>query len=120
MIFILTLSIFVQAEERIISVKKIPIKLTLSKENVICSSAGYGNEFLKILIPELAKHSIMEHRNIGVEAPCLGAGRCLEDKSQDFLKKVHEFGPIRKKVMMSIILKKHYNFNVSKKVVSFR
>ncbi len=115
-LFTLLISIYAQSGERVISVKKIPVKLLLNEQSVICSSAGYGRDFLKILVPQLAKHSLMEHRNIGVSAPCLAAGDCLNDESQEFLKIIKEHGSINKKSIMKITLKKAFVYNDRDKV----
>lgn len=52
------------------------VEITLDDSTVLCSSAEYGQEFLKILIPELAKLTLLDHQNAGAGAPCVAAGVC--------------------------------------------
>ena len=52
------------------------VEITLDDSTVLCSSAEYGQQFLKILIPELAKLTLLDHQNAGAGAPCVAAGIC--------------------------------------------
>jgi hypothetical protein len=47
--------------------KIVPLNVTKYKETLL----GYGTLTGKILIPELAEQSLLNHRNDGEEAPCL-------------------------------------------------
>lgn len=53
-----------------------PVTVKLDEDTVLCSSADYGALFLKILIPDLAKLTLLDHQNFGAGAPCVAAGMC--------------------------------------------
>lgn len=53
-----------------------PVTVTLTDETVLCSSADYGALFFKILIPDLAKLTLLDHQNFGAGAPCVASGMC--------------------------------------------
>ena len=55
------------------------MKVQLNQQTVLCSAADYGAMFLKILIPDLAEVTVLDHRNIGAGAPCVAAGMCRTD-----------------------------------------
>lgn len=50
-----------------------------SPDTVICSAADYSLPQLKILIPELAALTLLDHQNTGAGAPCVAAGPCFTD-----------------------------------------
>ena len=50
-----------------LSEKTVEMEVTGAK----VTSLGYGALTPKILIPEMAKHTALNHRNFGEEAPCL-------------------------------------------------
>ena len=52
------------------------VEVDLNGATVLCSSADYGALFLKILIPELAGMTLLDHQNTGAGAPCVAAGAC--------------------------------------------
>jgi len=52
------------------------VDLKLDSSTVLCSSADYGSLFLKVLIPDLARLTLLDHQNIGAGAPCVAAGQC--------------------------------------------
>lgn len=52
------------------------VTLKLDSHTVLCSSADYGALFLKVLIPELAGITLLDHQNTGAGAPCVAAGPC--------------------------------------------
>jgi uncharacterized protein (TIGR03382 family) len=53
-----------------------PVDLKLDSSTVLCSSADYGALFLKVLIPDLARLTLLDHQNIGAGAPCVASGAC--------------------------------------------
>lgn len=67
----------------IISTSTHRLNLSLNEQTVLCSEVGYGSAFLKILIPQLADITIMDHRNEGADAPCVAAGNCAPRGSLD-------------------------------------
>jgi len=54
------------------------IEVQLNDSTVLCSRADYSGDFLKILIPQLAGLTVMDHRNFGAGAPCVAAGQCQD------------------------------------------
>ena len=54
------------------------VTIKLDSRTVLCSRADYGDDFLKILIPGLAKLTILNHRNFGAGAPCVASGMCTD------------------------------------------
>lgn len=52
------------------------VDLKLDSSTVLCSAADYGALFLKVLIPELAPLTLLDHQNTGAGAPCVAAGPC--------------------------------------------
>ena len=50
--------------------------IEVSPDTVLCTNVGYGVSFLKVLIPELAPITLLDHQNIGAGAPCVAAGMC--------------------------------------------
>jgi len=53
------------------------ITIPLNTETVICSQADYSLPVLKVLIPELAALTLLDHQNFGAGAPCVAAGACI-------------------------------------------
>jgi MYXO-CTERM domain-containing protein len=51
--------------------------IKLDDTTVLCSAADYGALHLKVLIPQLAGLTLLNHQNTGAGAPCVAAGRCL-------------------------------------------
>jgi uncharacterized protein (TIGR03382 family) len=52
------------------------VDVTLDSSTVLCSAADYGATFLKILIPDLGKITLLDHQNTGAGAPCVASGPC--------------------------------------------
>ncbi len=52
------------------------VEVELNAQTVLCSSADYGALYLKILIPQLARLTLLDHQNLGAGAPCVAAGMC--------------------------------------------
>jgi hypothetical protein len=57
----------------VISEKTFRIDMKVVAGNVKLSQAGYSMPMVKILVPELAAVTVLDHRNIGEGAPCLAA-----------------------------------------------
>jgi len=55
------------------------VELELTPETVLCSQADYSLPVLKVLIPELAHLTLLDHQNFGAGAPCVAAGACGPD-----------------------------------------
>jgi len=62
------------------------VNVPLNLSTVLCSRADYGASHLKVLIPELAGLTVLDHRNFGAGAPCVSAGPCsLKQNVNDVL-----------------------------------
>lgn len=58
--------------EKIISERTVKLPVELNRAKVKISNRGYGQTYLvKVLVPELADITLMNHRNEGEEAPCM-------------------------------------------------
>lgn len=58
--------------EEIISTKTVNLPVDLSTAGIRLSNRGYGERFfVKILVPQLADNTLMNHRNEGESAPCV-------------------------------------------------
>jgi len=53
-----------------------PVQVALDPQTVLCSAADYSATFLKVLIPDLARLTLLDHQNLGAGAPCVAAGVC--------------------------------------------
>jgi len=62
--------------ETVVTDTTTPVDLKLDSSTVLCSSADYGALFLKVLIPDLAHLTLLDHQNLGAGAPCVAAGQC--------------------------------------------
>ncbi len=67
----LTISTVAQANITELSIKNVTVNVDLSTARVRLSEAGYSSPVLKVLIPELAGVTILDHRNEGEAAPCM-------------------------------------------------
>jgi len=65
-----------ETKEKLITKNVAQVEIELTEQTVLCSAADYGASFLKILIPELADLTVMDHQNTGAGAPCVAAGMC--------------------------------------------
>jgi len=62
--------------EKVLSERIHHFNVELNATTVLCSQADYSARFLKILIPQLADVTFLDHRNFGAGAPCVAAGQC--------------------------------------------
>lgn len=53
-----------------------PVEIELNTDTVKCLIGDYGVSSLKVLIPELANMTLLNHRVPGSNAPCVTAGFC--------------------------------------------
>jgi MYXO-CTERM domain-containing protein len=63
-------------EETVIHDTTTAVEIKLDATTVLCSAADYGALYLKVGMPELAKLTLLDHQNIGANAPCVAAGVC--------------------------------------------
>jgi MYXO-CTERM domain-containing protein len=66
----------VETREELVHETTTSVDLLLTPETVICSHADYSANFLKVLIPQLAGITLLDHQNTDAGAPCVAAGEC--------------------------------------------
>lgn len=66
----------VETREELVHQTTTSADLELTPETVICSHADYSANFLKVLIPQLASITLLDHQNTDAGAPCVAAGEC--------------------------------------------
>jgi hypothetical protein len=66
----------VETREELVHETTTSVDLELTPETVLCSHADYSANFLKVLIPELASITLLDHQNTDAGAPCVAAGEC--------------------------------------------
>lgn len=66
------------AQAEIISSKTVDLPVDLSTAGIRLSKAGYSMPTVKVLIPELAAVTVMNHRNEGETAPCVATYQAIE------------------------------------------
>jgi hypothetical protein len=69
--FVLVLSFNVFAAETIVSEREVTLPVDISTTKIKLSRADYSSPVVKVLIPELAAETILNHRNTSEGAPCL-------------------------------------------------
>lgn len=89
------------SNEVIIAKKTVQLEVDLSTTGIRSSNLGYGDTFfVKILVPGLAKETILNHRNEGETAPCLATYDtfAVEDVVKgNPSKEIHDFEIVQKK-----------------------
>lgn len=61
-----------QAETKVLHKKTVVLPVNVSSAQLLLSNAGYGEiEILKIIVPELADVTFLNHRNPTAGGPCL-------------------------------------------------
>lgn len=63
-----------QTFERVIKDETHQSNVTLNKKTVRCSALGYGLQELKISVPSLQWHAVLDHSNLDGRGPCVTAG----------------------------------------------
>ena len=66
----------VESREELVHETTTSVDLELTPDTVICSHADYSATFLKVLIPQLASITLLDHQNTDAGAPCVAAGEC--------------------------------------------
>ncbi len=54
------------------------VRVELNEKSVLCSRADYSMPMLKVLIPELAEITLLDHQNTGAGAPCVTTGQICD------------------------------------------
>ncbi|MCB0349209.1 MAG: hypothetical protein KDD37_10255 [Bdellovibrionales bacterium] len=83
-----------------LSSKVVTLNVDLSTTQVRLSNAGYTSPVLKVLVPELAGVTILDHRNEGEAAPCIATYESLDPED------VIQGNPSVEKVDLKITLSK--------------
>ncbi len=63
-------------ENAVVSDRTSTVSVPLNAKTVKCSSADYSAMMLKVLVPDLAGLTVLNHRNTNEGAPCVAAGVC--------------------------------------------
>src|SRR5262245_11411796 len=63
-------------DTRVIRDQVTPVNVALNAETVKCSIQGYDVARLKVIIPQLAGLTVLNHRNENEGGPCVAAGAC--------------------------------------------
>jgi hypothetical protein len=87
----------------IIADRTTTVSVDLNEQTVKCSAADYSAPMLKVLVPALARLTILNHRNTAEGAPCLAAGRCSEAVGPDAILKP---GAGAEQIPVRVVLKK--------------
>jgi hypothetical protein len=58
-----------QAEEPLS--KTVVLRVDLSSAKIKFTSLGYSSPMVKVIVPELAGETVLNHRNVGEDGPCL-------------------------------------------------
>ncbi|MCA9664567.1 MAG: hypothetical protein KC503_03235 [Myxococcales bacterium] len=66
----------VEVKDQLVHSSEHQVSIKLDRSTVLCSAADYGATFLKVLIPQLAALTLLDHQNTGAGAPCVAAGMC--------------------------------------------
>src|SRR3990167_4240343 len=59
------------ASSVVLSKRTVELNVDISTTKLKLSRAGYASPVVKVLVPELADVTILDHRNTGEGAPCL-------------------------------------------------
>lgn len=63
---------FPSLEGKLLSKKEITLPVDIGSTKVKFTNLGYEHTFfVKVIVPELAAHTVLNHRNIGEDGPCL-------------------------------------------------
>lgn len=77
LVLLMILSGLAQAET-VLSERVVSVSVDVSTAKVRLSSAGYTSPVVKVLVPDLADVTVLDHRNPGEAAPCLATYDTLE------------------------------------------
>lgn len=92
-------------QEVVISKRNVLLNVDVSTAKVKLSNAGYATYVLKVLVPDLADVTLLDHRNEGESAPCIATYETL--KPEDVIKN----DPGMEKVKATITLNRMASLN---------
>ena len=84
----------------LLSEKTVPLTVDISTTKVKLSKADYSFPVVKVLIPDLAGETILDHRNTGEGAPCMATYDTMNPKD------VVQNNPSIEEIPMTIKLEK--------------
>jgi hypothetical protein len=61
----------------VVSERQVTLNVDISTARLKFSSSGYMAPVVKVLVPELADVTLLDHRNVGEGAPCLASYQAL-------------------------------------------
>ncbi|WP_412469754.1 MULTISPECIES: hypothetical protein [unclassified Halobacteriovorax] len=71
-LFVLLFSLMTFANQKVLSKRTVTLPVDISTAKLKWTSLGYGETFfVKVIVPELAGETIMNHRNVGEDGPCM-------------------------------------------------
>ena len=75
-VFLLVITQMAQAKSSsvLLSEKTVDLSVDISTTKLKLSRADYSSPFVKVLVPELADVTILDHRNTNEGAPCMATG----------------------------------------------
>lgn len=68
---------FAQGAEVLISERTVELNVDISSAKLKWSQADYSSPVVKVLVPDLADVTILDHRNTGEGAPCMATYQAL-------------------------------------------
>lgn len=98
-----------QTEKVILSEKVVQLNVDISKTKLKLSQADYDSPVVKVLVPDLADVTILDHRNTNEGAPCMATYDTLSPED------VIQNNPSIEKIDFTITLAKHAIPNLQNK-----
>jgi len=95
---------------KVISETMVTLNIDISTTKVKLSGAGYSSPVVKVLVPDLADVTLLDHRNVGEGAPCLATYETFEPS--DIIKN----NPAVEKADFKIRLSKIATVNATKNI----
>ncbi|PIP89911.1 MAG: hypothetical protein COW01_00360 [Bdellovibrionales bacterium CG12_big_fil_rev_8_21_14_0_65_38_15] len=62
---------FAQSSQNVVSQKVVTLPVDLNTTKLKFTNLGYGSFLVKVIVPELAADTLLNHRNEGEDGPCL-------------------------------------------------
>jgi len=97
------------ASSTVLSKRTVELNVDISTTKLKLSRADYSSPVVKVLVPELADVTILDHRNTGEGAPCLATYEALSPEE------VIQNNPATEKVRFQVTLLKDTIVNIDEK-----
>jgi hypothetical protein len=81
----------IEIKERLVITFQGEMDVELNDKTVLCTSADYSGNMLKVNIPRLREYTSLDHTNRGTGLPCIEGGFCTESNSPESIIKL---GPL--------------------------